>query len=703
MTDEAFDIAAFLSACTPQLYVNNCFRLSRLPIGISAREMKRRVDDIRAAIEMNDDDQESEIAFSLDTPPSHDQLRIASRILQDPARRLIDEFFWFWPLEFDSPKADPAIAAVLAADEAKAMEIWHEWEETGSPDESAVAQHNLAIAYHLKALDQELSRLISCGSTTEDAVKRSVLERLDDSYVGVDPLSKVWNASLHRWEPLIDNETVWSKFTAWIRHLDDPRLTTGIARRLRTALPDALDRINASLAVSYAEHGRLSFVHSHVTYMKQSHQGRDDVQATLAVVTDPLKKRVRVAVDTHIEEAKKRPKEANRVAHNLVMAVEEPIRILRLILDEDDVVLIDLADDVAEACLTCQIKFARETDDWKESLSILDRAAKFALSDEQRARIDENREVVAKNHSFGKYIKGIEGILKRLDDNPDIEARAAAVDAELMPWLKKVADKEGASSEVFQDCSDYIASFIRNLSIEIFNHHDKPSVAFSLIDKALAIARSKETRDRLTQDKSQITRLMADASKHNLFLKIRNDEIEVTREFVRYNNQRINSSDIDGIRYGIYIHYTNGIQDSCSYTVAVGSRSHNIDIECKRFFRSEEHARQDWNQIIQAILYQIVPALVTRLAQSIVSGRQWIVSGVPITAQGMTITTGMLFWRKEHLVSLKDLGFHTSQGQLWVSSKLDPKISTSFSIKDVWNAAIMEYIIQGVIEQIEEK
>ena len=101
-----------LDACTPYIYIHNAFRISGLPVDASTRDIKRRMDDLKAAAEMGDLKNELVHAFALDPVPSLNQLREAAQGLQDPEHRIIDEFFWFWPQEWGKSNADPALTTL---------------------------------------------------------------------------------------------------------------------------------------------------------------------------------------------------------------------------------------------------------------------------------------------------------------------------------------------------------------------------------------------------------------------------------------------------------------------------------------------------------------------------------------------------------------------------------------------------------------
>ena len=139
--------------------------------------------------------------------------------MENPESRLIDELFWFWPLTLGSSDSnDEAFEAMRRNDFSEAIEIWKQHETNAS--ESNVSMHNLAIMYHMLALDIEQMR--SNKSLTK---KQS------------DQKREYWEQAFFRWKILLNNDGLWSRLSNRVRELDDPRLTTGACRRLQDGLP----------------------------------------------------------------------------------------------------------------------------------------------------------------------------------------------------------------------------------------------------------------------------------------------------------------------------------------------------------------------------------------------------------------------------------------------------------------------------------
>lgn len=372
----AGDCKPLMEACTPFVYRHNAFRITGLPVVASLRDIKRRIDDLKLAEEVGDSEDEHTHAYALKPPPTFEQIREAGLKLQDPECRIVEEFFWFWPMEWDSGKHDAALQALANGDKTTAYQHWRSISKDRS-ERSLVSKHNLAVMYQMAALDGELISLKS--SLTEDSSAR---------------LEKYWRTSFVWWEELADCEPFWSLVRARIRIIDDPRLTTGFARRMCAALPIGLDNINASLALKYVEIDKLELARKHIAFMKETHQGLDDVSQTFALITDPLKTRIRDAIEKAKQVAEQSPIKAAEAAEELFKTTRDPLVLIKHILPPEDHGRIDLCDAVAESGMDCVNAFALEMRDFTRCLDILTQARDIAESEESRQNFSETMKLV---------------------------------------------------------------------------------------------------------------------------------------------------------------------------------------------------------------------------------------------------------------------------------------------------------------------
>ena len=476
---------ALLDACTPHLYMHNAFRLSGIPVDASTREIKRRIDDLKAAAEMGDLKNELIHAFALDPMPSLDQIREAAQKLQNPEQRIIDEFFWFWPQESGKKDKDSALRALRNCDYGSALKIWSDALSDNNAPTCIVAKHNLAVIYHLKALDAEQNALKSNLSAEKLFI-----------------ISQDWRTCFKWWEELTDDEAFWSLVTDRIRIIDDPRLTTGFARRMRATLPEAIDKINAMLAIEFAESGKLSQATTHINYIKETNQGKDNVPRTLSIMTKPLKTRVTSAVEKALSMAKKEPTQAAKAALELLQAIESPLKVIQIMLPLADHERIDICDIVAEACLTCQIAYARESEDWTTSLEILDAASKYAASQETKNRLAENRTNVAAKKHLGPISYFCKTVSENVEKNPYSADKEAQSIINAAPQLLLNLSSENVPDELILRGKDQLALILMHCAVIFGNKTDKWKPCVKFLEEALKYASSQEVKSRIEKNLS---------------------------------------------------------------------------------------------------------------------------------------------------------------------------------------------------------
>jgi hypothetical protein len=306
-----------LDAATRELFQTNAFRITGLSVDATTREIALREDRLKRleGLERLGITSQAEklkvmeqlggggqtFAFPLKVPPTADQIRGAfQKLNRSPDHRLIDEFFWFWPAEFGKSASDPAIQTLVAGKADAAERIWADAETRNS--ENIVAKHNLAVLWHLRALDLE-NDWIGQGL---DAKGRSELEA-------------TWTNALRRWEALATDDALWDKVASRIRQIDDARLTTGFGRRMRLTLRLALNKINAELALAYAKAGNRELGKTHVQFIRETSHGSDAFAKAADLVFAPVVSRVRDQMKLADEQTATNPGITDQVARDLIV------------------------------------------------------------------------------------------------------------------------------------------------------------------------------------------------------------------------------------------------------------------------------------------------------------------------------------------------------------------------------------------------
>ena len=371
-----------LNMARPDIYRINAFRILGLPATASRKESHSHLRRLEIAEKFGNTIQIERGILSLTPPPDTDARQAAAQRLNDPEQRLVDELFWFWPFSLGvSADMDDALVAMRGGDFSGAVSLWKRHEEQSS--EANVSMHNLAIMYHALALDLEYVQEMQTLS------KRQIQQK-----------QEYWEQAFPRWQILLNHEGFWHRLTARIRELDDPRLTTGTARRIREGLPLALLSINAALAIRAAQKKKKDGVSYHIGLMRNSGFDEAVVDEALRRAVAPIRDRVKLICTAAKTETEKSPRFGDKVARGVVQQTAQLLSVLDMLLPKGHPSHEVAHDEVALYILRSQIAFAGKTGNWRVSLELLQQAVKIAVAASVRQRIEESIEIVKKNIEY---------------------------------------------------------------------------------------------------------------------------------------------------------------------------------------------------------------------------------------------------------------------------------------------------------------
>jgi C-terminal repeat of topoisomerase len=677
---ERGDCKLLISIATKDLFRNNAFRITGLAVDSTTRDITKHADKLKMMAQLGQGQSANLAAFALNPPPGSDEIREAIQRLKDPERRIIDEFFWFWPSEFGRSSSDPAIQALAEGDSQAALHQWQSFQTSGP--HGVIARHNLAVYWHLMALEWE-HKLLDGG--VDDGTLRD--------------MRSYWKQTFQYWDSLLHQDDLWDMLASRIRQLDDPRLTSGFARKIRATLPQAFDKINAELAISYVHAKKHELARFHVDFMRQTNQGLDDIENTAELVLSPARKQLRQHIIVAKRTADEDPARANEAARALLRCAQPLLQIFDLLYGKGNMTRDDAFDEVAAVGLNCAISHRRETSDDKAFVALLCDILLLPASEDLRLQIKKYITTGRGNIAYA-HLQPLLDILNEITkSNEAIRVKYLRIRNEVLTRIKSFEPGDPAAQEAQERCFLDLAWAFRTLSIDAHNDDADSEMALEIIELARQCAKHPDIQKKIAEDIKQLTQIKQNQDSHNLLLTIRDDLIEINAKKVRYNPTVIPTNEISGIKFGILRHYTNGIKTSVSYIIGLASTDGDgIDIECKRFFRSESQAEQDFNAILSSLFYHVVPELCTRIARNIKAGRPQQIGDSLLTSEGIRATVGMLMWKEEVLVSWSDVRFGIHQGRLNISSAQNRKFSKSYSLRDIWNAVIFEQIVNTLIK-----
>jgi hypothetical protein len=354
-----------IEAADSDLYRRNAFRVVELSVDADPRDISRQGSKLKM-IETIGGSRRINGVLPLDPLPEIDDIREALQRLQDPVRRLVDEFFWFWPDKIGRGKADEALAALSRDDFKAAAAAWVKYEKV--PGSDIAAKHNFAVFAHTQALDMEFKTL--CKTLPKKQ------ENLREGY---------WKVAYSRWKILLDHNPFWDRLNERIRELDDPRLTPGTARGIRNTLPLSILLINAKLALQAAEKNNTPEAKRHLDIMKAwERQKKDSLSPIMAealkMAVKPIYERIKMLAGNAVAEADENYSRAKKIALYFLQQAKELLKILDIMLPPGHPTWAASRHQAAVAALRCQINYGYQTNDWKGCLELIDNFYPITIS-----------------------------------------------------------------------------------------------------------------------------------------------------------------------------------------------------------------------------------------------------------------------------------------------------------------------------------
>lgn len=353
----------------PDLYKKNAFRILGVMAGASERQINRQAQKWMLCLQAGLRDEAIDTPCFLDSPPDREILRQAMQRLRDPARRFVDEFFWFWPVRDERVDFPPSLyRQLLQADAEVSCRIWQKLE--AKSDGQIIFFHNLAVLAHALALD--LEEMPGPGpENKETAQKRDFF----------------WEKAYGYWEQCIPQEAFWQRIRDMVRHNGDPRITTGFVKRFRESLPLALSQINADYCLRYTERGQTEEVQRHLRWIQDWGLDPDLAGQALRLVSGPMVEQVKHQCQQIRKKIEHQPAKAYEFARMLFDQTEKMLRLLQELLPEQDPNRREALDEAASAVLEILLGELARGGNGRTALVLLEKALAWAATEPIQQRI----------------------------------------------------------------------------------------------------------------------------------------------------------------------------------------------------------------------------------------------------------------------------------------------------------------------------
>lgn len=374
------DWGVLLNEATPNLYSLNPFRVLGLPVEATPRAINNRERELMILESMDFPPEEMARQFAgilpCDPPPDEEAVREALYKLSEPDLRMVEEFFWFWPQQADRDDQDAAFSAMRNGDYQQAITIWNR--QAGNGD--VIAVHNLAVFYHALALDIE---------------KMEQIQALNDQQA--QQKLYYWKEAFSRWRACIGEDTLWKRMSDRIIELDDPRATEHGLEKLKSLLPAAILKINATLLIQAAERGNRQSIQMHNSLIVESGFTGAAIEEVFRFVLAPLREKIRLLCSAADKKINENPENGNQVAARLMEQGSRILQIIDLLLEKGNSAREEAHEQIVQQLISVIVVFANQTENWEKGLHLMEQTLAIAESASIRERIQSNIEIARKN------------------------------------------------------------------------------------------------------------------------------------------------------------------------------------------------------------------------------------------------------------------------------------------------------------------
>ena len=435
-------------------------------------------------------------AVEVNPPPSLDELRAAERVIHEPELRLIHELLWFLPLAAHADVPDAALGAIEKLDLKGAIGTWklQAAQTDSAPIEGAVANHNLAVCWHMQALDREESQKDANGSDP----KR-------------DAVAACWRQAFKYWTLVHGSAPTWNALSARAITIDDNRISLDFVQSLRRTIPRAITKTACEAVLRHLEGERVAVATQLLDQVVSSDLHSLDPLAVFVYLWEPVKVRLRRAIVESEANLSPDKKNGHLMARRLLAtatAYEAIFPTFGQVGALQDVE--SLCDEIADAIRQRVVDHYNATDDSLPAAELLAGALRFARSASSRQAVIDNDVIITNNTVFAATESLREKIRIVNESKTSAKERLNYFRQSIEPEITANELTLARSEEVKATVLDVVSRALRSIFVDAWNQSRDVATAVAALDLADAYASTDETRVVLRDDRASLASLSAE-------------------------------------------------------------------------------------------------------------------------------------------------------------------------------------------------
>jgi len=267
---------------------------------------------------------------------------------------------------------------------------------------------------------------------------------------------------------------------------------------------------------------------------------------------------------------------------------------------------------------------------------------------------------------------------------------------------------------------DNIAEVLRNISIKINNSFNAYDKAYSILEESIAYTASTYLKNAYQKDRDVLKNNLEEEQSLQYQEKIGNEMLKISRNSISLGGTVLQCSNIDAIKYGIFVSYTNGIPTERSYAIWLASQKRVIEIECARGLFLSSKMQKRFSEILEKIYKIVQIPLALKDITDFEANRPVEIGGVIIDhkgwhndfsynpiSKGVVSLAAKIFGTedaeskeaKKKFMPWSDYnGYLHHEGKIIIFRKNEKKGGNgdewvSFTLRDVWNAVNLSILL----------
>lgn len=456
-------------------YRHNAFRLAGLRVDATSRQLRTRLTELEASQNLAAP-LRGDSVLPVSPPPDLVDVKAALNRLRDPVQRLVQEVFWFWPVD-----GDVAWSYFVGDDPDRGARLWlHRLDKLGPS--AAIAAHNLAILNHVKGIENSNLDTAERCSAAHDA--------------------------LVFWDDAFSEEAFWAHLEVRAAAIDDRRLSREIVADLRRVLPEMLLRMHS---VFISRGGRDSIVH--LTVLNEFAEevslcpGAFTVEAIDRArhsAARELSGQLKTIADEEGETAARQPRQGDSAATRMLERTREPLQILDRVCRTGDPIRDGAHDDLVRAVIFCITKYCNETHDLMATEALLKRLESIATTEASRQRIAEDRAGVA--DLWLDQVWKDAGIVLETSKSNGARAAQQILDG-AQPALVVLGAVLGADNEYLLSLHDEVVISATKCTVAYLGHSGDLATAAELLAQIAPFAVTPRARALVQENTAELTEI----------------------------------------------------------------------------------------------------------------------------------------------------------------------------------------------------